>query len=568
MATGVVTRIDESSRVEPQALPPDLAELPPGPRLSAALASLDLRRLTAHQLAVVIAAQNRQIAYEQFRLLAAVWELGHTPLRVRDAVVREPDPVPFAMVEAAQAGRWTQQHANETRDLAFFVLDQVPALGDALAAGQVDLEKVKVFKRLLSNVVDVALMRTIVSLALPSAVHGTTGTLRSRLYRLRCKLSPEAIRRQRERDHASRYLAAHQEISGLVTLEVRFCDEQAAMAALEHIDAIAAATRAAGDPLGRSSDQLRADIALSLLAGVDPAKAGFATPADRKGVITVMVNLATLAGLTGLPGLSFRSRACPHTTLTERAVLAHLPVADPGVTVADSGATVADPGITVADSGIAGLCPQCLAQAADLVLEPGELAGYGPLVAHITRQTVAQLARVSTWRFAVTDDHGQQVAEGAIPTDRLPDMDIEMRRWAADADAGPDGRAHRTPTAAQVAFVRARDRHCQAPGCRVPAHRCQIDHRIPWRLGGPTLIDNLYCLCRLHHRAKDEAGFTYHPTGSGLRWTTPAGHTYLTRPRSRLTRPRSRRRRDHRTLGIVVTVAAYRHPGRARDGVA
>lgn len=549
-----MTTAEGAPRVAPQVLPPDLAELPPGPRLSAALASLDLRRLTAHQLAVVIAAQNRQIAYEQSRLLAAVWELGHTPLDVRDAVVREPDPVPFAMVEAAQAGRWTQHHANEIRDLAYFVLDQVPALGDALATGQVDLEKVKVFKRLLSNVVDVTLMRTIVALALPSAVHGTTGTLRSRLYRLRCKLSPEAVRRQRERDHDSRYLAAHQEISGLVTLAARFCDEQAAMAALEHIDAIAAATRAAGDPLRRSTDQLRADIALSLLAGVDPAKAGFATPADRKGVITVTVNLATLAGLTGLPGLSLGSRSCPHATPTEQAILSHL--------------TAADPGITVADPGIAGLCPQCLAQAADLVLEPGDLAGYGPLVAHITRQTVAQLARVSIWRFAVTDDHGRQVAEGAIPADRLPDMDIEMRRWAADASAGPDGRAHRIPTAAQAAFVRARDRHCQAPGCRVPAHRCQIDHRIPWRSGGPTLIDNLYCLCRLHHRAKDEAGFTYHPTGSGLRWTTPAGHTYLTRPGSRRSRPRSRRRRDHRSLGIVVTAAAYRHTSRARDGMA
>ena len=283
---------------------------------------------------------------------------------------------------------------------------------------------------------------------------------------------------------------------------------------------------------------MRADIALNLLAGVDPAKAGFATPADRKGTITVTVNLATLAGLTGLPGLSLRSRACPHATLAEQTMLSHLTVVDPGH---------------------AGLCPQCLAQAADLVLEPGDLAGYGPLVAHVTRQTVAQLAQVSTWRFAVTDDHGRQITEGAIPADLIPDMDVEMRRWAADATAGPDGRAHRTPTAAQVAFVRARDRHCQAPGCRVPAHRCQIDHRIPWHAGGPTLVDNLYCLCRLHHRAKDEGGFTYHPTGDGLRWTTPAGHTYLTRPPSR-----RRRRRDHRALGIVVTVAGYRHPPKAQ----
>jgi hypothetical protein len=486
--------------------------------------------LTAHQLALVIAAQSRQIAHEQSRLLAAVHELDHAPPAVRDAVVREADPVPFAMVEAALAGRWTQQHAIQTRDLAWFIREQVPALGQALASGQVDLEKVKIFQRLLVNVVDVQLMRTIVALALPSAVHGTTGTLRARLYRLRCKLSPDSVRRQRERDHAARYLSTDHEISGLVTLVARFCDEQAATAALEHVNAIATATRAAGDPLGRTLDQLRTDIALSLLAGVDPAQAGFATPADRKGTITLTVNLATLAGLTGLRGLSTRTGTCPHTSAAEHTLLYGL------------------------GEPLTAVCPHCLAQAADLTLDPADLAGYGPLTAHIARHAAAQLAQITTWRFTLTDDDGRQLAEGPIPTTLLPDPHTELRRWAADATAGPDGRAHRTPTAAQTAFVRARDRHCQAPTCRVPAHRCQLDHRIPWRYGGPTLVDNLHCLCRLHHRAKDEAGHTYHPQppGQGMRWTTPAGHTYQTRPRSG---------RRHRTLGITVATA-YRHTPR------
>ena len=482
----------------PQALPAGLADLPPGPRLSTALASVDPRRLTAHQLAIVIAAQGRQIAHEQARLLDVVWELGHTPLQVRDVVVRDAALVPFAMLEAAQAGRWTQQHANETRDLALFVREQVPALGEAMTAGQVDLEKVKIFKRLLAGVVDVALMRTIVALALPAATHGTTGTLRSRLYRLRCKLSPDSVRRQRERDYAARYLGADREISGLVTLVARFCDEQAATAALEHINAIATATRAGGDPQRRSIDQLRNDIAVNLLAGVDPSTAGFATPADRRGTITLTVPLVTLTGLTAPAGLAGK---CEHS-------------APPN----------------------AGLCRGCLAQLADLTLEPAELAGYGPLTAHIGRQTAAQLSQISTWRFAVTDDDRQQIAEGPIPTNLLPDMAIELRRWAADTTAGADGRAHRRPNAAQTAFIRARDRHCRAPGCRVPAYRCQIDHRIPWHHGGPTLIDNLYSLCRQHHRAKDDAGFAYQPHSGGLRWTTPSGHTYLTHHRDDHTR--------------------------------
>jgi hypothetical protein len=53
---------------------------------------------------------------------------------------------------------------------------------------------------------------------------------------------------------------------------------------------------------------------------------------------------------------------------------------------------------------------------------------------------------------------------------------------------------------------------CQAPGCMVPAERCDIDHREPWPTG-PTTADNLGPLCRRHHIFK----------GHGLlRWTTRA----------------------------------------------
>jgi hypothetical protein len=51
---------------------------------------------------------------------------------------------------------------------------------------------------------------------------------------------------------------------------------------------------------------------------------------------------------------------------------------------------------------------------------------------------------------------------------------------------------------------------CQAPGCQVPAERCDVDHRRPFP-EGPTRGDNLGPLCRRHHTYK----------GHGLlRWTT------------------------------------------------
>lgn len=42
---------------------------------------------------------------------------------------------------------------------------------------------------------------------------------------------------------------------------------------------------------------------------------------------------------------------------------------------------------------------------------------------------------------------------------------------------------------------------CQAPGCMVPASRCDQDHRVTWPRG-PTRADNLGPLCRRHHIMK------------------------------------------------------------------
>src|SRR5678816_2927672 len=93
--------------VAPIVLPPGLAGMAPGPELAIALAGLDLHRLTAHQLVIVVAAQHRQVAYQQAQLLAALRELGLAPPQVYDAVVRDRDRNPYASVEAAFATTWT-----------------------------------------------------------------------------------------------------------------------------------------------------------------------------------------------------------------------------------------------------------------------------------------------------------------------------------------------------------------------------------------------------------------------------------------------------------------------------
>ncbi|MGW5237822.1 HNH endonuclease signature motif containing protein, partial [Monashia sp. NPDC004114] len=80
--------------------------------------------------------------------------------------------------------------------------------------------------------------------------------------------------------------------------------------------------------------------------------------------------------------------------------------------------------------------------------------------------------------------------------------------------------------------VQAVDGHCRAPGCTVPAHRCDLDHDIP-APHGPTSTDNLSATHRQHHRIRTTGLWTTHrdPDIGTLTWTTAAGRTYTTHPK-------------------------------------
>ncbi|MFS0734951.1 DUF222 domain-containing protein [Microbacterium sp. 1P10UB] len=91
------------------------------------------------------------------------------------------------------------------------------------------------------------------------------------------------------------------------------------------------------------------------------------------------------------------------------------------------------------------------------------------------------------------------------------------------------------PTAAQRRFLRARDRHCRAPGCRQPAHRCQIDHNHEHHDGGRTALGNLAHLCVRHHTLKSETPWTVHQRPDGtLEFHSPLGNTYEDPPPPRV----------------------------------
>lgn len=87
------------------------------------------------------------------------------------------------------------------------------------------------------------------------------------------------------------------------------------------------------------------------------------------------------------------------------------------------------------------------------------------------------------------------------------------------------------PSAEMRRYLRARDRRCRFPGCRMLARLCDGDHTVDHALGGPTEVGNLSDLCRRHHVTKHCTSWKVRQLGGGnLEWTSPTGRTYVDRP--------------------------------------
>jgi hypothetical protein len=63
----------------------------------------------------------------------------------------------------------------------------------------------------------------------------------------------------------------------------------------------------------------------------------------------------------------------------------------------------------------------------------------------------------------------------------------------------------------------------------MPAQACDDEHDTAWP-DGPTCACNLGPCCRRHHRAKQEGWTKLRIEGSAVRWTTPTGRQWTSRP--------------------------------------
>ncbi|WP_298806486.1 HNH endonuclease signature motif containing protein [uncultured Pseudokineococcus sp.] len=155
-------------------------------------------------------------------------------------------------------------------------------------------------------------------------------------------------------------------------------------------------------------------------------------------------------------------------------------------------------------------------------------------------------------------------AKGPSSTSRHTSLRRAARRSACAYAATTGGPGPYTPTDACARWVRTRSPRCQAPGCRTPATRCDLDHRTPHATGGPTCPCNLDVLCRRHHLAKHHHGWTAvptsdDPTDSGLTWTTPLGQVIHVPAQPLLPRPAPRTTDDTGEQTTADDAAAAAH---------
>lgn len=180
----------------------------------------------------------------------------------------------------------------------------------------------------------------------------------------------------------------------------------------------------------------------------------------------------------------------------------------------------------------------------------GDLLIDGETEAHPDRaRGIRATVAVTVPALALLEDEpsgafGPAVVEGLgpIPIDRAAELCGGADGWMrvlTHPETGAVlsvGRDQYRPPPSMRRLVAWRAGRCMAPGCNIPASRCEIDHTIAWEDGGTTSVDNLAPLCKGHHTVKHHGGWRVHAvpeSGGALRWISPTGREYIETPRRR-----------------------------------
>ncbi|MCF6737464.1 DUF222 domain-containing protein [Blastococcus sp. KM273129] len=458
-------------------LRPTVARLPVAV-LSAAEKAAELRRLQARRA--------MDAAYEAELVMGLAADRpdsddpppGHPGARRRGPGSPVPGTSEFLPDELAAVLNCARPFASGVLDDAYALVERMPAVWAACAAGELDWFRARVFAGVLGHASDEVLAAVVPAL-LPGAAGMSSGRLRARLVAAAIAADEEFAEQRRVEAEARAGVRVRGTADGLSALTTELPSPVAA-AMWSAIDQAAQLARTGGDdrPIGVLRAEAHAALVLRPWDTSRPAMTGH---------VTVVAPLGALGRPAAAAG------GVPR-----------------GGTGSGTGPSVNGAPIT------AGHLRELMARLGALGVQapPGgslAVAVTGDDGALLATATAAELHRLAA---RGCPEHGA-VADCACPLLGRP-----------AAVAGHD------PSAAQERFIRLRDRTCRHPGCGRPAARTDADHVVPHDRGGRTACENLCCLCRTHHRLKTFARgwrFELLPDGT-LRVTTPSGVTRTTRP--------------------------------------
>jgi hypothetical protein len=181
---------------------------------------------------------------------------------------------------------------------------------------------------------------------------------------------------------------------------------------------------------------------------------------------------------------------------------------------------------------------------ADLLIE-GNTSDHPEQAHGIRASVVVTVPALSLLDESSANNGGFATVEGVgpIPIDRARELCGGASDWMrvlTHPETGvvlSVGRDLYRPPASLRRLVQWRSERCMAPGCSIPASRCEIDHNVAWEHGGATELQNLTPFCKGHHTVKHHTNWRVRQlpdSGGVIEWTSPTGRQYLVEPERRV----------------------------------
>jgi hypothetical protein len=152
-------------------------------------------------------------------------------------------------------------------------------------------------------------------------------------------------------------------------------------------------------------------------------------------------------------------------------------------------------------------------------MDEGKLPKRNGVRPHITVTTTLEGLKGELGVPASDLEHGMPISSKTV--ERLACDGCLSRVLMSDSVVIDVGHATRAISPSQRRALRARDKHCQFPGCDRPVSWTNPHHIEFWSRGGPTNMPNLVSLCYFHHRCVHEGEWQVVRAAQGFKFIPP-----------------------------------------------